>query len=46
MRCLLLDLDPYGGTDRLGIFFLFLKRTADVMSSCLLCCVSAACSSG
>ena len=32
MRCLLLDLDPYGGTDPLGMFPLFLKRTADVMA--------------
>ena len=30
MRHLLLDLDPYGGTDPLGMFPLFLKRTADV----------------
>ena len=29
---LLLDLDPYGGSDPLGMFPLFLKRTADVMS--------------
>ena len=28
----MLDLDPYGGTDPLGIFPLFLKRTADVMA--------------
>ena len=26
------DLDPYGGTDPLGMFPLFLKRTADVMT--------------
>ena len=32
MRRLLLDLDPYGGTDPLGMFPLFLKRTADVMT--------------
>ena len=32
MRRLLLDLDPYGGTDPLGMFPLFLKRTADVMA--------------
>ena len=32
MRRLLLDLDPYGGTDPLGMFTLFLKRTADVMA--------------
>ena len=31
VRHLLLDLDPYGGTDPLGMFPLFLKRTADVM---------------
>ena len=29
---LLLDLDPCGGTDQLGMFPLFLKRTADVMA--------------
>ena len=28
----MLDLDPYGGTDSLGIFPLFLKRTADVIA--------------
>ena len=32
VRRLLLDLDPYGGTDPLGLFPLFLKRTADVMA--------------
>ena len=34
MRRLLLDLDPYGGTDplALGMFPLFLKRTAYVMA--------------
>ena len=31
-RLLLLDLDPYGGTDPLGIFPPFLKRTADVLA--------------
>ena len=31
VRRLLLDLDPYGGTDPLGMFPLFLKRT-DVMA--------------
>ena len=31
-RRLLLDLDPYGGTDPLGLFPLFFKRTADVMA--------------
>ena len=29
VRHLLLDLDPYGGTDPLGMFPLLLKRTAD-----------------
>ena len=33
VRHLLLDLDPYG--DPLGMFPLFLKRTADVMAPCL-----------
>ena len=28
----MLDLDPYGGTDQLGMYPLFLKRTADVMA--------------
>ena len=42
---LLLDLDPYGGTDQLGMLSLFLKRTADVMTPRLMCSVSAACSS-
>ena len=32
VRRLLLDLDPYGATDPLGMFPLFLKRTADVMA--------------
>ena len=32
VRRLLLDLDPYGGTYPLGMFLLFLKRTADVMA--------------
>ena len=35
VRHLLLDLDPYGGTDPLGMFPLFLERTADVMAPCL-----------
>ena len=35
MRRLLLDSDPYGGTDPLGMFPLFLKRTTDVMAPCL-----------
>ena len=33
---LLLDLDPYGGTDPLGMFPLFLKRTPDVMAPALV----------
>ena len=32
MRRLLLDLDRYGGTDPLGMFHLYLKRTVDVMA--------------
>ena len=28
----MLNLDPYGGTDQLGTFPLFVKRTADVMA--------------
>ena len=32
VRRLLLDLDPYDGTDPLAMFPLFLKRTADVMA--------------
>ena len=36
VRRLLLDLDPYGGTDPLGMFHLFLKRTANVMASRLI----------
>ena len=32
VRRLLLDLDPYHGTDPLGMFPLFLKRTVDVMA--------------
>ena len=36
VRRLLLDLDPYGGTDPLGMFPLFLNRTADVMGPPLL----------
>ena len=31
-RSLLSDLDPYGGTDPLGMCPLFLKRTADVVA--------------
>ena len=33
VRRLLLDLVPYGGTDILGMFPLFLKRTAGVRAS-------------
>ena len=36
VRRLLLYLGPYGGTDPLGIFTLFLKRTADVMAPVLV----------
>ena len=36
MRRLLLDLDPYGGTDPLGTFPLFPKRTVDVMAPVLV----------
>ena len=32
VRRLLLDLDPYGGSDPLGMFPFFLKRTADVLA--------------
>ena len=32
VRRLLLDLNPYGGTDPLGMFPLFLKKTANVMA--------------
>ena len=32
VRHLLLDLDPYGGTDPLGMLPLFLKRTAEVLA--------------
>ena len=32
----MLDLDPYGGTDLLGMFPLFLKRTADVIATVLV----------
>ena len=36
VRHLLLDLDPYGGTDPLGMFPLFLKKTDDVMAQILV----------
>ena len=45
VRCLLLDLDPYGDTDPLGMFPIFLNRTADVMTPSL-CRISAACRLG
>ena len=32
VRRLLFDFDPYCGTDPLGMFPIFLKRTADVMA--------------
>ena len=32
VRHLLLDFDPYGGTDALGMLLLLIKRTADVMA--------------
>ena len=32
VRRLLSDLDSYGGTDQLGMFPIFLKRTADVLA--------------
>ena len=32
VRRLLLDFDPYGGSDLFGMFPLFLKRTADVLA--------------
>ena len=32
VRHLFLDLDPYGGTDPLSMFPLFVKRTTDVMA--------------
>ena len=35
-RRLLLDLDPYGGTDSFSTFPLFLKRTADVLAPVLV----------
>ena len=36
VRRLLLDLDPYGGADPLGMFVVFLKRTTDVMAPVLV----------
>ena len=36
VRRLLLDLDPYGGIDPVGMFPLLLKRTADVMAPRLI----------
>ena len=40
---LLLDLDPYEGSDTLGMFPLFLKRTADVLAPPSVCSVSPTC---
>ena len=36
VRRLLLDLDPFGGTDPLCMFFSFFKKTADVMAPVLV----------
>ena len=36
VRRLLLDMDPYGGTDPLGMFPLFLKRTDAVVPPVLM----------
>ena len=36
VRRLLLDFDPYGGIDLMGMFPLFHKRTADVMAPILV----------
>ena len=36
VRHLLLDLDPYGGPDTLGMFPLLLKRTVDVLAPVLV----------
>ena len=36
VRRLLLDFDPYDGTDPLGMFPLFLKRTVTVMAPVLV----------
>ena len=36
VRRLLLDLDPYGGSNPLGMFPFFLKRTADVLAPVLV----------
>ena len=36
VRRLLLDFDPYGGSDPLGMFPLFFKRTADVLAPVLV----------
>ena len=35
VKRLLLDLDSYGGTDPLGMFPLFVKKTAEVLAPCL-----------
>ena len=36
VRRLLLDLDPYGGTEPLGMFPVFLKKTVDVVAPLLV----------
>ena len=36
VRHVLLDLDPYGGSDPLGMFPFFHKRTADVLAPVLV----------
>ena len=46
VRPLLLYLDPYGGSDPLGKFTLFLKRTVDVLAPHISALFSSACSSG
>ena len=46
VRHLLLDLDPYSGTDTLCMFPLFIKRIADVAGPPSQHSVSVACSSG
>ena len=46
VRHLLLDLDPYGATDPLGMVPLFLKRTADILPPASYSGVLAACLSG
>ena len=38
VKRLLLDLEPYGGTDHLGMFRLFLKKAADVLAHVSVWC--------